>query len=143
QRIEYPIITEYAQSLAQLKSGNLFTFQVRPEDILPTKKETPDLSLYQTDITPDGFRWFFGFQEGPKAPFKDVRLRQAVAMTVDRDLFIDTFYNVPTFKNAGLDMNTAWSTAVRCDSPGWWLNPQAKEFGENAKYYKHDIAEAK
>jgi peptide/nickel transport system substrate-binding protein len=143
QRIEYPIITEYAQSLAQLKTGNVFTFQVRPEDILPTKNETPALNLYQTDITPDGFRWFFGFQDGAKSPFRDVRLRQAVAMTVDRDLFIDTFYNVASFEKAGLDMATGLSTAVRCDSPGWWLDPKGKSFGDNARFYKHDIAEAK
>ena len=26
---------------------------------------------------------------------------------------------------------------------GWWLDPKGKDFGPNAKYYKHDIAEAK
>ena len=28
-------------------------------------------------------------------------------------------------------------------SDGWWLDPKGKDFGPNAKYYKHDIAEAK
>lgn len=143
QRIEFPIISEYAQSMAQLKAGSLFTFVVRSEDILPTKNGTPELNLYQTDITSTGFRWFFGWEPSAKSPFKDVRLRQAFSMAIDRDLFIDTFSNVPTFEAAGVQMATAWNTAVRCDAPGWWLDPQAKDFGENAKFYKHDLAEAK
>jgi hypothetical protein len=64
-------------------------------------------------------------------------------MTIDRDLFIDTFYNVASFEKSGLDMATGLSTAVRCDSPGWWLDPKGKDFGPNAKYFKYDLAEAK
>ena len=31
-----------------------------------------------------------------------------------------------------------------CDEfAGWWLDPKGKDFGPNAKYYKHDVAEAK
>src|SRR5439155_3373774 len=26
---------------------------------------------------------------------------------------------------------------------GWWLDPKGKEFGPNAKYFQHDVAEAK
>jgi ABC-type transport system substrate-binding protein len=65
-------------------------------------------------------------------------------MSIDRDTFIDAFYNVPTFQKAGVDMTTAWSAAVRCDSSaGWWLNPQGKDFGDNAKFFKHDVQAAK
>jgi ABC-type transport system substrate-binding protein len=28
-------------------------------------------------------------------------------------------------------------------APGWWLDPREKDFGPNAKYFNHDIAEAK
>ncbi len=31
----------------------------------------------------------------------------------------------------------------RSDYAGWWLDPQSSDFGENAKYFKHNIAEAK
>ncbi len=143
QRIEFPIISEYAQSMAQLRAGGVYTFTVRSEDILPTKESTPELALYQTDISTSGFRWFFGWEATNKAPFKDVRLRQAFSAAVDRDLFIDTFYNVPTFEAAGVEMRTAWNTACRCDAVGWWLNPQSKDFGDNSRFLKHDIAEAK
>ncbi len=148
QRIEHPIITEYATALAQFKTGNVFTLTtstpvMRPEDILPTKKDTPDLNVYKSDITSRNYRYFFGFQEGPKSPFRDVRLRQAFSMSLDRDLYIDAFYNVAAFKSAGIDVDTAWSTAIPAGLPGWWLDPKGKDFGENAKYFKHDIAEAK
>jgi ABC-type transport system substrate-binding protein len=38
----------------------------------------------------------------------------------------------------------AWSSVVPCDEySGWWLDPQGKDFGPNAKYYQHNVAEAK
>jgi len=147
QRIEFPIVTEYAQARAQLSAGHVYVLPtpgIRPEDILSVKNETPALNLYATDTAVDGFHWFFGFEPSSKSPFKDVRVRQAFSMSIDRDLFIDTFYNVSKFKSSGLDMSTAWNSAVRADaSAGWWADPQGKDFGENAKYYKRDIAAAK
>ncbi len=143
QRLEYPIVTEYAQSMAQLKNGGVYTFLVRSEDILGTKRDTPELNMYKTDVATTGFRWFFGFENGAKPPFRDVRLRQAFSMSIDRDLFIDTFYNVAPFRSAGIDMDRSWNTAARCDAAGWWLDPLSKDFGENVKYYKKDLTAAK
>jgi ABC-type transport system substrate-binding protein len=87
---------------------------------------------------------FFGFKVGDKAPFKDVRLRQAFSMAIDRDLYLDTWANVSRFKADGLEVETKWNSAARpSDYKGWFLDPQSKDFGENAKYYEYNIAEAK
>ena len=49
--IERPIMPEYATAIAQLKAGNMLTFstgaaeRVRQEDVVPLKRETPDLNL--------------------------------------------------------------------------------------------------
>ena len=65
-------------------------------------------------------------------------------MSIDRDLFIDTFYNVAKFEAEGLPVETRWHTGLRQSFRGdCWLDPKGKDFGPNAKYFKHDVAEAK
>ena len=64
-------------------------------------------------------------------------------MSWDRDLCIDAFYNVDEFEAEGLPVETRWNTDCRATGTGWWLDPQGKDFGPNAKYFKHNVAEAK
>src|SRR5438477_4214824 len=64
-------------------------------------------------------------------------------MSYDRDLFLDTIANVSKFKTEGLPVEGRWSTALTPELEGWWLDPQGKDFGPNAKYYRRDVAEAK
>jgi ABC-type transport system substrate-binding protein len=146
------IIPEYAAAMAQFRAGRLYSgaggntgFSVRAEDVLPTKKDVPDLNLYKSWQlnTPSG-RLFYGFEGGvQKSPFIDERVRQAFSLSLDRDLWIDTFFNVPAFESEGLPMETRWNTAIPARWDGYWLNPQAKDFGENARFYHRDLAEAK
>ncbi|HLF77459.1 MAG TPA: ABC transporter substrate-binding protein [Dehalococcoidia bacterium] len=148
EQIELPIVAEYAAALAQLKAGNIYSMgsggntpKVKAEDILPTKREESRLSIYPGDLAGGGPRMGFGYLPG--SPFLDERIRQAASMSIDRDLYIDTFQNVSKFTSEGLPMETRWNTSLSGSLEGWWLDPQGKEFGANAKYYKHDLAEAK
>jgi peptide/nickel transport system substrate-binding protein len=79
---------------------------------------------------------------GKKSPFLDQRVRQAMSMAIDRESYIDTFYNVSKFKADGLPVETFYHTAMGY-IPGVTLDPRSKDFGPNAKYYTHDPAEAK
>jgi peptide/nickel transport system substrate-binding protein len=65
-------------------------------------------------------------------------------MSIDRDLFAETWYNVSAFTNQGLPVDVGWSSIVPAtEYTGWWLDPRDSKFGANARYFKHDIAEAK
>jgi ABC-type transport system substrate-binding protein len=76
--------------------------------------------------------------------FRDKRLRQAYSMSIDRDLFAETWYSVKDYTDQGLPVRTAWSSAVPLtEYTGWWLDPRDKSFGPNGKYYQHNVAEAK
>ena len=76
--------------------------------------------------------------------FRDKRLRQAYSLTFDRDLFAETYFNIPKFTSQGLPVDSAWSSVVEPDEfAGWWVDPKGKDFGPTAKWYKHDVAEAK
>lgn len=146
-KIESPIITEYAARLAQFKTGaiyNLNSNDIRAEDVLPTKREVPALRVYATDISGGSARYFFGQRAGSASPFKDERVRQAFSMAQDRDLYIETFSNVSNFAKEGLPVQASWNSSAAYNHwTGWWLDPKSKDFGPNAKYLQHDVAEAK
>jgi ABC-type transport system substrate-binding protein len=145
---DYPIISEYAQGYAQFRAGNLHYYEfMRGEDVLPTKKDLQQLSMYQDEVVADGWRTMFGqlpTPDGKKSPFLDERVRQAYSLAINRDLWIDVIYAVPDFEKEGMTLETRWNTALQASAfEGWWLDPKHKDFGPNAKYFQYDLAEAK
>lgn len=152
-RITEFIIPEYAAMMAQFRTGAILELQgaasrpdLRQEDAIPTKKEVPSLTLTQRD-PPTNYGFFkYGWNPalGEKTPFRDKRLRQAFSLAMDRDLLLDTIYNIGRLEAEGIPLQGFLHTAVQADSGGdYWLNPKGKEFGPNAKYYRQDIVEGK
>jgi ABC-type transport system substrate-binding protein len=140
--VEYPIITENAAALAQFRAGNIHNLTVNQNDVLQTKKDVPALSMYEQDFTVETRRTVFGWEN---TALRDKRVRQALSMTVARDDWIAAQFNTDTFRSQGLNIETRWNTAITADekNSGWWLDPNGKDFGPNAKYFKKDNAEAK
>jgi ABC-type transport system substrate-binding protein len=152
EQINQPIVSEYASVLSQFKAGNIYSFgnysaapKVTPEDVLPTKREAPQISIFEGGLRSVGQPRFlaFGWLPAGKSPFQDERVRQAVSLAIDRDIYMDTFGNVSAFRAEGLPVQSVWNTALPAGNVGWWLDPQGKDFDPNAKYYKFDQAEAK
>jgi len=146
--INSAVVPEYASGLAQFSAGHLHAFDVRQEDVLQTKQNVPQLNMYLTDVSDPSLLTQFGWDAGiaENKPWRDERVRQAYSMSLDRDLWIDTFYNVSKFQQSGLPSEAFWATTFQASLPfeGYVLNPQdQKAFGPNAKYYHHDLAEAK
>ena len=94
------IVPEYATAISQFRTGALHVYPVRQEDVLATKKDVSALQMYLTDPPTQYGIWRFGWNPAKKTPFRDQRLRQALSMSIDRDLWMDTFYNLSTFKQA-------------------------------------------
>jgi peptide/nickel transport system substrate-binding protein len=153
ETIETPLLSEYASTLAQFIAGGIYAyslvggwFQVRAEDILPTKRQIPQLEMMDDSFNTSLGQVIFGWRPNPpqETPFRDERLRQAFSMAIDRDTFIDVFYNVSKFESEGVPMQTRWNTALRANEfEGWWLDPKSSEFGPNAKYFEFNPDEAK
>jgi ABC-type transport system substrate-binding protein len=152
EQVDLPIIPEYATSLSQFKAGNIYSFGsyhaarlINPEDVLPAKREEPRILVYQGDLrAPTDARLMgFGWLPAGKSPFLDERVRQAISMSWDRDIYLDTFQNVSQFNSEGLPVETRWNSALSGSAEGWWLDPKSSDFGPNAKYFRYDPAEAK
>jgi ABC-type transport system substrate-binding protein len=143
-RIEQPIIPEYAARLAQFRAGNIYTSVVNSSDVIGTKKEIRELLLRQGESYSTGLAAYMRYGYEGDSPFKDQRVRQAVMLLIDRPAYEDLITNKNQFTSEGLPTDVRWQTALPAGYEESWLNAQdPKEFGSEAKYFKLDIAEAK
>jgi ABC-type transport system substrate-binding protein len=142
EQIDWPVVLEYAAAMAQFRTGAAYSYPVRQEEILQTKREIPELTLMKSDVNLTSYRTYFG--QAPTSNFRDERVRQAWMLTQDRDLFLDVYSNVSKFRDEGVQVETFYEAAVQCDTwRGWYLDPRDKSFGPNAKYFRKDLAEGK
>ncbi len=142
EKADYPIVPEYSSGLAQFRAGHIYSFGVKQEDIISTKRDISDLLLYQGGFTPEWYNSWFGYEGN--SPFRDKRVRQAWSMSYDRDLWIQTMYATEQFDKIGLPVSMRWHSHVSSASEGWWVDPQdEKAFGPNAKYFQYNPDEAK
>jgi ABC-type transport system substrate-binding protein len=146
--IDAPFVTEYAQRLSQFRAGNIYApgTTIRAEDLLGLKRDLPQIKMFPVRLGSfaPGQIVTFGWQPtAANKPFKDERVRQALSMSYDRDLYIDTFGNVKQLRAEGLPVETYWNSSMGTKTGAWLLDPRSKEFGPNAKYFEHNVAEAK
>jgi peptide/nickel transport system substrate-binding protein len=138
----YYVIPQYATQLAQFRTGALATMAVNQEDVLITKRDQPKLlMLGDSDFDRTPFWLRFGYLQD--SPFRDERVRKAVSLSTDRDLYVDTFGNVDRYRKEGLEAPTAWHSCFGAGEPSWLDPKDTKAFGENAKWYRFDPVEAK
>jgi peptide/nickel transport system substrate-binding protein len=142
--IEYVDIPDYPAQLAQFRSGNVLDWYsgVAEDDILPIVRDNPQMEILDYDLQHSATRQVFGLADN--SYFRDERVRQAFQMSWDRDLFSDVAFGVKRFGDMGLPKTTAWDSALHASAyKGWWLDPQSKDFGPNAKFFTYDRKEAK
>jgi ABC-type transport system substrate-binding protein len=142
--IDYALISEPATALAQFKAKRLWWLTPTAETVTLLKRENPDSVLHASSPLRSGISggYMLALSKLENSPInRDVRIRHAISMLLDRDLWIDTFYNVSKLEAEGLPMETGWNSHVSCSSAEW-LDPKAGKLGDVSKYFKHDPDEA-
>ncbi len=137
-----PIIVETAAAEAQFRAKRIYNHIPNRSSVLTLTRESPGIQLYQEPIS--GSRVvFFGLKGNPQ--FKDVRVRRAISMVVDRELYSRVDQEADLFAAGGihLDINLDSHVPEYYKSAGLWLDPRGNALGEGAKYFQHDVAEAK
>jgi ABC-type transport system substrate-binding protein len=143
--LDRPIITEFAQQLAQFRAGNIYTDIVAnsQHEVIQLKRDVPQANLilpnsYPTGLTPSVW---FGYEGN--SPFKDKRVRQAFSMLVDREAFNMAINNADVFEAEGLGIEAKINTVLTAGWGPYWLDPKSRDFGENAKYLEYNPEEAR
>jgi ABC-type transport system substrate-binding protein len=149
--IDEPIVSEYAQRLAQFKAGNIWSWtgsaiDLRQEDVLPLKQDHPELEVWANQTFrlshPSGTPTTLAFSALPDSPFRDVRVRRGFSMLIDRDLILETFNNLGPFREAGIELDSRFHTLVSCADDRFWVDPKGKGLGEAAENFKYNPEEA-
>ncbi len=144
-KLEAPIVTEYATRLAQFKAGNIWTdvLGLLQTDTIQTRKDVPNTLMIQDDTFATGVSSFLSFGYEGDSIFKDQRLRQAMSMMIDRDAFLDVIANRADFLKAGYDFPVAYHTIVGAGWTGYWLDPKDSKTFPEGKLLQLNMAEAK
>jgi ABC-type transport system substrate-binding protein len=136
-------VPEYATGSAQLRAGRLDTYTpLTQEDVLLTKKDVPAMQMVQQANFTKALGGVLYFGQRPGSPFLDDRVRKAVSMMIDRDLWLDTYSNRKRFEAEGLPVQTTWGGWV---GPGYsfFLDPRKDDLGAGAKFMRFNLEEAK
>src|SRR5581483_1925385 len=72
---------------------------------------------------------FIAPQQRGNSQFKDVRIRRAISMAIDRKGWLDLLYS---------SQGEHYLNAVPASMGKWWLNPQKPDIGAAAAWYKYD-----
>ncbi len=140
--IQRPIIKEYAQQVAQFENGTLWQLDVREEDTIPVRRRNPKMLMVPIGFN-DAYPTALSFDWRASSKFKDVRVRRALSMLIDRDLWIETFNNIPAFTKEGIDVRTRWHSHYSAGDDRYWLDPKAGKLGEASKFFQFNATEGK
>jgi peptide/nickel transport system substrate-binding protein len=141
--IDKTIVADPVAALAQLEAKRFWVYErMKQDDVLRVKRDHSEMDLFENPPLGIPGANFWTFSTRPNDPFRDVRLRRALSMLIDRDLFIDTFNNVSQFRDAGLPTETPWHSHISHLATNY-IDPRDSKYGEGGKYFRFDPAEAK
>ncbi len=132
EAVDATLVRDPQRIMAALQSGELDYSSLIPSQISEIESKLPKDGT--TNFTKSGSVNSFVFNYDNK-PWDDARVRQALSMALDRDGFLKLLDPTP---------NEEWNSFFGPALTPYYLNPRDKaKFGDSAKYFEKNIAEAK
>jgi peptide/nickel transport system substrate-binding protein len=105
--VEFQFISEASTALAALKNGEIdWTDTVPPQQVATLEGDTS----VELGVGPSNDYWYLALNEA-KAPWNDVRVRQAVAYAIDRDAILQaTSYGTAVANQLAIPAESGWYT---------------------------------
>jgi peptide/nickel transport system substrate-binding protein len=140
---DQPILPEYSTQLAQFRSKNIWDFRPSAADLGPTLQAltASGLKAYEGPMGISHTHMYFPGRPG--AIFRDVRMRRAASMSIDRVLLAETLGEKEKLTSQGLPPDIVINNNITAGYPDFWLDPFGKEMGDAAQWFKFNQAEAK
>lgn len=105
--VEFRFISEPATALASLKAGDIDWTDVVPTQQVDQLKSDSSVTL---GLTPSSDYWYLALNQA-KAPWNDVRVRQAIAFAVDRDAIVQAVsYGTAALNQLAIPEQSFWYT---------------------------------
>jgi peptide/nickel transport system substrate-binding protein len=123
------IVADKSTREAAMRAGNLDILGVDATSLQSLQKTNPELQLLTREGTLQG--WAIAMRSD-KPPFNDVRVRQAVALAIDRQTWV---------KSLQLGLGLVDNGPIPAGMKVWKL--PTDQLGEGAKYFRYDPQEAK
>ena len=123
------IITSSSQRLAQFTAGNLDELAVGRNDLDTAKRSNPKAAVI-TAPWPNSYQ-VYGHMDDPASAYRDIRVRQAISLAIDRDAITKAVFGGQAHNNGML------SSAKQ----KWALPPD--QLGDASKYFTFNLSEAK
>ena len=130
--VKVNVIPETAQNIAQFLGSNLDVISVEYEDLKQVQDQVKDAEILKGQV---GSAYYYLSPQQRRGPFQDIRLRQALSMSHNRDGLLKLLWGGEGW----------WHNLVPAYMGEWRLDPKAAlQKGEAwAKYYEYNPAEAK
>jgi peptide/nickel transport system substrate-binding protein len=115
--------------MAALRAKELDAAIVEQQDLDSLKKSNPDIQYVEWEFNNIPFIYW----KIDQPPFNDVRVRQAISMSIDRDEQLTVLRNG----------RGNWNNFIPWAFSEFWLDPRGPEMGPNGKYFKFDPSGAR
>ena len=131
------VIPEPATATAQFSAGELDMMEMASHELVAVQDAVPDAQI--AAFPAQGFS-FLGFSGRPGQPFRDVRVRRAFSMALDRPALSNVSYDTDTLEHAGFPVLRQYPAAPLPASFRFWVDPVTRPWGQ---YYAYRPEEAR
>ncbi|MEX2445741.1 MAG: ABC transporter substrate-binding protein [Dehalococcoidia bacterium] len=137
--LEMHIVSDAAEALTHFLGGTLDALALSAGDVERVLEAVPGVQVVSNDVSSINNITFSAVE--PDAPWRDVRVRRAVSMALDRGAMLESVFGLQELTALGVEAPGHWNGFVPWGITEYWLDPKRME-PENAVAFEYDPAEA-